>query len=321
MATLAIVTPVYATEANRRLDLLAQTMRSVSSQQLPGDSYVQIVVDDGSEADVAACVKSHGDACMRYLRRERKAGDLKTASNAINFGLELVMRRSGDVFTQEERSDVAAATYLHSDDLFTRASARDRLSRLEGGAVYTDMALFDDNVRYVSTGDRYLRPRHPFYPSFNHHTIMWGMEFLHRMKEYAGERYGQDGIFDPKLFYGEDLDVSMISLEVADKHNLPMSYAREVTVMYRMHELSITGSNIPSEVERQKDHITSKHPQVHWSAPNRLLANPPWSFFTFLPEPMKRKLRPLQGAIIDALHLDETEAVRKRLSQELLSYQ
>lgn len=68
MDTTVVITPVYLTEQNGRLELLQETLRSVGRQHAP---YVHLVVDDGSPADVESLLHEQHNPNLRYIRREK----------------------------------------------------------------------------------------------------------------------------------------------------------------------------------------------------------------------------------------------------------
>jgi len=93
-------------------------------------NLVCVVVDDGSPVDIQPLLRDQKYDKLRYVRRERGEHDLKTASNALNFGLGLCLGGSGDVFTSAEAANLAAIAYLHSDDMLTLDSVERRLAAL-----------------------------------------------------------------------------------------------------------------------------------------------------------------------------------------------
>ena len=147
MATVAVVTPIYATPENGRLELFRHTLRSV--QQQTHHNVVYLVVDDGSTADVPNFLNEYRDSRVRYVRREKLPTDLRTPSNALNLGIDYCLDRNSDIMTHEEAATLAAVTYLHSDDLLTKDSVKQRLRRLPDGFIHSDMALFARNCGFL----------------------------------------------------------------------------------------------------------------------------------------------------------------------------
>ena len=304
MGIVAVVTPIYATPENGRLELFRYTLKSVL-RQCP--DVVHVVVDDGSQEDVEYFLREHGNSSVRYLKRERQASDLKTASNALNLGIDNCIAKNSDVLSSRETRDLAAVTFLHSDDVLTRDSIEKRLLGLKDGFVFTEMAFSDKNglVYCVRNGLEYLQDktyvsRNPV--PFNKHTLMWNTQFLRYLKEYSERRYEQFGVFDSHLFFGEDLDVVLSSFEAAIEGNFEIDYLPFASVIYRNHPNSISGETHRAAIEEQSNIISIKH----FGQPGKLSKNPlhgrfwrdfPWTIGASLPEPIKARIRPIRNLV------------------------
>jgi len=227
-ATVAIIVPVYATTTNHRLDYLGPTLQSVQKQT--HRDLVCVGVDDGSTADVKAFVEDRKYDRLRYVRRERGFSDLRTASNALNFGIDLCLRGSNYVLTLEEASNLSALAYLHSDDMLTVDGIEVRLSALSDSVafVHTNFARIDPNNTPLGV-NRWTK-RNGKYASnilaggFGHHTTMWTMEFVRMLMQYVSDKYEQNGIFDSRLSHGEDMDVSLSGVEAARGVSMTIAY-------------------------------------------------------------------------------------------------
>lgn len=307
--TAVILVPVYATIGNNRLDYLGQTLQSVQKQT--HRNLVCMVVDDGSTVDVQAFVKYQKYDGLRYVRRERGPSDLRTASNALNFGIDFCLIGSGDVFTSEEARNLGALAYLHSDDMLTIDSIKWRLSALSDSAafVHTNSARIDSNNRLLGI-NRWSKRNDEYAGNilaggFGYHTTMWTMEFVRMLMQYVSDRYGQKGIFDTRLSYGEDMDVSLSGVEAANRASRIIAYTPKITYLYRQHPNSISGDKVSQEYRRsQEELIYSKH----FSEANlaelklrlflqQLTQDLPWSLGTSLPEEVKRYLRTVRDRI------------------------
>lgn len=305
MSTVAVITPIYATPENERLKLFDYTAGSVGKQRNARSNIVHIVVDDGSSVDVESHIRDYKNPQIRYIRREKPISDLKTASNALNLGIDLCIQGSSDIFTKSEASDLNGVTYLHSDDLLTLDSIGDRIKNLDGGFVYTDMAFFNNQGKIIAVrgwkggSNKEDMLKNNF--AFNHHTVMWEMGFLQYLKDFVARKYGQSGIFDPFLSHGEDRDASLSSAEAAMEGGFRVTYIPSVSVLYRVHQQSITGDSaegmyLQAQLERTfKKHYLDSMPGLELLG--RLKADQPWSWFTFLPQGVKRKLRPIKNHI------------------------
>ncbi len=312
MATAAVISPVYATPQNERLKLFDHTVRSFIRQRTDALNLVHVVVDDGSSSDVEGFLREYHDSRIRYIRRDKSPSDLRTASNALNLGIDCCLAGSGDVFTRSEASDLYAIAFLHSDDLLPKDSVQKRIWKMGNGTgfVHTDMAFLDETGEVIGirgwkggNGEKYLSSvgNHRL---FNHHTIMWGTGFLRYLKDFVAAKYGQEGVFDPNLSHGEDRDMSLSSMEAALEGGYKPSYGSFVSVFYRCHPKSITGEPVDAKFAReQKDRVFKKHfgrPEPTQSVRYllyRMGSDPPYSTLTFLPEGIKRKLRPVRDRV------------------------
>jgi glycosyltransferase involved in cell wall biosynthesis len=335
MATVVIVTPVYATPENGRLELLHQTLGSVQRQTYP--TYIHLVVDDGSPSDVKSVVCDKRDPRLRYVKRERHPQDLKTASNALNFGICLAISGNPDIFTREEAKDLTSLTYLHSDDLLTQDSLGTRLNALSNGIVYSDMAIFNTQCEITSLQRMkgYLSKEQLLHSGlsmrFNHHTTLWELNFLRYLDNFTKKMYGQKGVFDPNICFGEDRDTTYSSLEAAIDGNFDVRHIPRVTVLYRIHEKSITGEDIKSHNGISKPdlrRVLIKHfgdnPSMYQIIVNetvpRMTGNMPWSLFYFLPRELKEMLRPFKN-FADRRNMTSADKELLPLLQQTLAHQ
>ncbi len=292
MANAALIIPIYATDENKRLDLSKYTLRSAIWQK---DTDI-IVVDDGSTVDVEGLLKKYNNSLIIYIRRERSPTDLKTASNALNLGIDYCLEETYSA------KKWRAVGFLHSDDLATEESVQMRIKGLEGpndGCVQTDLGLINGKGKIIGMRqgkklDEIDLSRDNLY-SFNHHTIMWQYGFLRYLKHFVAEKYGQPGVFDPLLSHGEDRDMSLSCYEAAieggytlsrtlnnplkitiyylrivetenqnnSKNGViqsPLSYVPRISVFYRQHQESITGDPVESDyLKSQRARIHQKH--------------------------------------------------------------
>jgi len=266
MATVAIVTPIYATPENGRLDLFYATLNSVRNQA--GNRPVHIIVDDGSTVDVKEFLRQYGSPMIRYLRREKQKSDLDTSSNPLNTGIDNILDDGHDLFTRSERQGLQAVAMLHSDDLLSPNSIERRVIYLNGGFVHTHMGFInsEDVIYKVRSGRDAHNLRNLKYASghcrfiFNSHTIVWGIDFLRGLRDFTATEYEQDGIFDPQLRYGEDLDMFLSAAAFAIDGGYDIAYSPSVSMYHRTHPQSITGSGDGQEFLRsQKIRIRMKH--------------------------------------------------------------
>jgi len=312
MYTVAIILPVYATPENKRLPYFEQAIRSFTRQNLANTNavIVGIVVDDGSEEDVESAVKQCKDSRIRYSRRERKPDDLATLSNAMNFGIELCLNKSKDVFTSEEADEIAALTYLCSDDLLRNGSIEKRLGKLsrDTSFVYSDFAMFSDKngMEYIKKMDfepdvsKILRKCRAF--NFPHPTSMWEINFLQKIKEFVGRKYGQQGVFDSTITQREDIDSSLSTFETAFQLGFGISYVPAVSYFTRMDTGGISSNGTEAEKIYYEHLVQEKHGTADEQLKTaKIMGNLkddlPWSLGIYLPEKIKPTLRPIKQFI------------------------
>mgnify|MGYP001597795647 CR=1 FL=1 len=303
MRTIAIITPIFATPENGRLDYFPQTLYSVRAQNLsPSNHIVQIVVDDGSTVDVEGYINELHDPRIRYLRREKNPQELWTASHPLNFGIDYCLSKSGDILTRTEAHNLEAVCFLHSDDLLYWNSIEERYRGLGVGFVHTEIAFFNNKRRVLlvrrgidakDQGHRNLAAEYNFL--FNGHTVMWQLKFLQYVKDFVGRKYEQSGVFDPMLRLGEDLDVFLSSTEAAIEGEYSVDYVAAVSVLYRFHRQSISGDdNNPQSIREQAGRLYRKHfaQQIENSRVGfltRVKVDPFWFWFTYLAPELKEK--------------------------------
>ncbi|HLG24052.1 MAG TPA: glycosyltransferase [Candidatus Nanoarchaeia archaeon] len=304
--TSVIITPVYATKANNRLDLLYQTAKSVRRQTY--SELVHLIVDDGSPEDVSSFVNDLNDPRARYVRREKQSGEINTASNPLNTGIGYILDKKHEIMTRKEADEMESVTFLHSDDLLTYNSIMLRMAQLGNGFIYTDKMDFSEKgkMRKLEKGaelkGHVLIPENFYY--FNHHTVMWDIDFLRYLRGHVGEKYGQEGVFDPRLSLGEDRDMSISSVEAALKGNFRISYSPFVSMFYREHKKSITWEH------KEEGYVESQHlinhnkhfPEVSTEKKDagrvdRIMSDFPFSLFTLMPKSIKRPLRPTRNFV------------------------
>lgn len=263
---IAIITPIYATPENERLELFRYTMRSVYRQN-SDFNIIYLIIDDGSTSDVDEFIRETKEIIessgrtksreaknpkiqIRYAKRDRKPEEVKTPSYARNFGIELLLR--GEVLTEEEKS-LYGITFLDSDDLLPTNGINVRAEGLKKGFTRSDIAISNKKgkVLNVIKGSKDGFPR-------NHLTLFFEVDFLCYLKDYVGDKYGQDGIFAPYSF-GEDLDAHLSAIEAARERGFEIQYNPKVSLYYIKHSKSITEDYMPKNCKEEICRILEKH--------------------------------------------------------------
>lgn len=246
---IAIITPVYVSpDFPSRLQLFDRCVASVHKLGSDGTAHLHIVVDDGStDPDgIQRVLEKYDDPRIRYLRRERKETDLKTASNALNFGIDAVLEGHERI---PESKTISAVTPLHSDDLVYDVSSRAKaLEPADIGAALSTIAIHRHGKRAIHEPDFALWARDYVtrgiapYPVG---SIMWKPSVLEGMKKYnkenpdGNQRF--DGVYHPEFVNCEDVLATKLTALYLCKANLRIAVSSEVSIAYHYHEDSLRG--------------------------------------------------------------------------------
>lgn len=287
------IVPAYI-DSEERSKYLPQALLTIVNQSYP---TVGLVIDDDSPKpyDVESIVNStNANGMLRYVKRQRQSNDLHTASNALNFGIDLILERKDGIFISSEKDNIRGICYLHSDDLLPKESNLNRIkSTAKSGFSYAYTYVVDSNLKPIfihGCGPRI--PGHAF--SFPHHSVMWSFDFLSELRSYTMAKYHQNGLFDCSITCGEDRDVSLSALELCRKIGKRPSHLGRIGYIYRLHKRTVSGATTNSQKLLEKKFINRKHGLRSDSlsiALSRLTFDLPWSIATFLPEICKAPLR------------------------------
>ncbi|HYI12309.1 MAG TPA: hypothetical protein VEK57_24865 [Thermoanaerobaculia bacterium] len=272
MKFIAIITPVYVSpDFPSRLELFDKCVASVHKLGSNGTAHLHIVVDDGStDPEGINCVlRKYDDHRIRYLRRERKETDLRTASNALNFGIDAVLEGHERI---PEYESISAVTPLHSDDLMYDVSSRAKSLEPAGiGAVVGKIAVYRDGQRVIHEPDFTLRARDYVargiapYPVA---SIMWKPGTLKGMKMYNKEKLAGDqrfdGVYHPGFVNVEDVLVTKLTALYLCKTKLRIAVSDEVSMAYHYHDDSLRGYH--------QDPLRGKTKQDLWHLNSSLMA-------------------------------------------------
>ncbi|MGM5483807.1 MAG: glycosyltransferase family A protein [Nanobdellota archaeon] len=277
-----VVVPVFAHKKSR-LIYLKKCLESLKRQQINFKSYV---IDDGSPLrdDVRSLIDCINDKRINLVERERSVNDRKTASNAINMGLEMFI----------QNNDVSYVCYLHSDDGLPKDSLK---QRLKGDFSYSRFLAFKDNNPLKIKGFSKMGFKNGYH-SFPHHASMWSIEFLKELKKYNKNVYNQESIFDPLIAAGEDRDVTLSSMELAEIKDIIPRFVSNIGYFYRIQDDSITVEMEEKKIKEDMERIDEKHGYTKFLyslALHRMFTNLPWSLGTCLPINIKEKLRPIKN--------------------------
>jgi hypothetical protein len=295
---LAIITPVHATRQNKRLELLARTLESV--RKLPQE-LIHIVVDDGSSVDVRDVFASCTDSRAYYLRREKLTGERKTASCALNYGINMILdaQPSHKPFTH-----VDTLTFLHSDDLMLGVDQRLHLLREQSRFV----AVTSDVYHLRGGHLRLLPKKHTLMPieltlegatNTQYHTIIWKKNFAQYMRRYNAAYHKNDGIFFSHIGFGEDRASWKLTMKCAYETGYGIGHVAVPEVIYRLHPKNISHTIKTSDMNTDLAFVDS----VYFSTLRKnsgSLLHPFWR--TTYDEINRRFFRPLRLRICKALY-------------------
>jgi len=272
MSLIAIITPIYVSpEFPSRLELFDKTVASVNKLGSDGTTHLHIVVDDGSTdpEGIQRLLEKYDDRRIRYLRRERKGTDLKTASNALNFGIDAVLDGHGKI---PEYKKIDSITQLHSDDLmYDIASRAKSLEPADVGAALSKIVVFRDGSEkihepnFTMSARDYVTQGIAPYPVG---SIMWKPSTLAGMKKYNKEKLPGDqrfdGVYHPDFVNVEDVLVTKLTALYLCEANLRIAVSEEISTSYRYHQDSLRGYH--------QDSLRGKTDQDLWNLNARTMA-------------------------------------------------
>ncbi|MEM7816750.1 MAG: glycosyltransferase family A protein [Candidatus Aenigmatarchaeota archaeon] len=283
---LAVITPIYATPENKRLEIFRYTINSVINQDSDFD-IIYLIVDDGSSSDVKYFIREFEDSIkqknnntkIRYVKRDRKPEEICTPSYARNLGIDLILR--GEILTREENNNIYGITFLDSDDVLPRKGIEIRTEGLKKGFTRSDIAICNRKGKVLSV----IKASKDGFPR-NHLTLFFDIDFLRYLKDYVGEKYGQDGIFASYSF-GEDLDAHLSAVEAARYGGFEINYNPEISLYYVKHSKSITNDYMPNNCKEEISRILEKH-KIQESKNLKTFLKP------FIPNKLRKRARNLR---------------------------
>ncbi len=272
MTLIAIITPVYVSpEFPSRLELFDKTVASVNMLRSNGATHLHIVVDDGSTdpAGLKRVLEKYDDSRIRYLRRERKGTDLKTASNALNFGIDAVLDGHEKV---PEYKNIDSVTPLHSDDLMYDIASRAKFLALpDVGAALSKIVVLREGKEKIHAPDFAMSARDYVTQGIAPYpvgSIMWRPSTLAGMRKHNKEMLPVDqrfdGVYHPDFVNVEDVLVAKLTALYLCDANLRIAVSEEISMLYRYHQDSLRGYH--------QDSLRGKTDQDLWNLNNRRMA-------------------------------------------------
>jgi len=281
MPRVAVITPTYNRGHN---GLLEKTMLSVLGQSF--HDFLYVIVDDGSTDNTSDVVGRYAgrDRRVVYHRKERGTDQRLGASAARNFGIECL-----------DDYDVEFVTFLDSDDLYTRDCIEKKLTACTPGIrmVYSWLGAFRgmSPVR-VMKGENTNNP-------LEMAAIMKSRQsscFPYLTMFLSASLLNEVGKFDENLAYGEDRDFSVRTLERLREGE--MAVVPEILHYYRLHDDGVCGFyNGSQEASSDIKYFFDKHGRTRGVATVEMAKQFLMRPHTFLPEVIKRRLRPLRDEV------------------------
>lgn len=287
-----VLTPIYVKENDRRFErritYLKEAIKSVDLQ-----SAQHIIIDDGSSPSSLESIK---DLCQEYgvtfLKRERQAYDLLTCTNALNFGLEHIL-------ASDEIDSSECICFLHSDDILIDAKARaEFMKRQNGNFLYSDAVIFVDDSSSGIVWEGLSNPKRNsdfwVYGKMPYPTMTWTKKFLAELKKYVERKYSRTQILNSKVGCGEDVDISLMSLELLKERGENPLYLPQITAGYRIHSTSLSEVRNHKQRMKEQDAILVQHFGRRMLLPlhlRRLMARPEEYFSILLPLALQKRKR------------------------------
>lgn len=305
MPHVAIITPTYNRGSNC---LLKKTMLSVLGQTY--ENFVHMIVDDGSTDNTPYLVGEYAknDSRIVYYRRERKLQQKFGASPASNYGIEML----------GEFPDVELVTFLHSDDLYARDNIEKKVAAFQDPDVrmaYSWLGCFHEtepswiikvpDIKTPAELAVHLRKR-------------WEIAFPYQSLMIARHLLEKAGGFDENMGFGEDKDFTVRVLAHLGRGQ--MAVVPEILHYYRVHDESVTGLyKRTGSVENEFAYMFSKHGRTRVDATieaaKKFMRKP----HSFLPEYVKRQLRPIRDGIVSRRGEFDMDPFVKQIENSRLS--
>lgn len=265
MSKILVVTPTY-----NRAHTIGDTIQSVQAQDYT--DFIHIIVDDGSDDRTEEVVRKFmaTDPRIRYAKRVRRPTDIRTSSNALNYGIDLGLDPNLGFLSPEEIAEITHLTTIHSDDLKLKYSLLTQYAATrdpEVGACFTDAIRWNPEKGWITLWRGY--PTHDldrlinriYVQNIPNFTMFWRVDFLKEMVDNrVGENLSRYGIYDPLVRYAEDRDVSMLTTLTAKRTGRRLVYLSNVfSACYREHSDSICGNTCIEERKQNLRRVEEKY--------------------------------------------------------------
>lgn len=256
MSTVMVIMPTH-----NRGYCIADSIKSVLKQSLK--DLILIVVDDASSDETESIVSEMAkqEARLIFVRRDKPNNEVKTASNAINFGLKHILFDQANSTLEKK---ILYITQVHSDDFLHIHSIEKRVATLKhesAGAVYTDALAFDlvkqesrllQGKETSSLKDLLIRTHVQTIPNF---TMMWKKDLVKDIMSKNSYEF-----YDPSIGSSEDIDVSSKTIVYCMQHSLDIRYIKGyVGSFYRINPVSLARQRTWKEAKKNFDYVEKKY--------------------------------------------------------------
>jgi len=247
-----------------RKKYLEETISSIDKQLYK--NIVHIIVDDGSTDDFCALLKEKykNNKNKVVIRRTKPEGEILTASNAINYAIDLCLNNNNIENVDITNHDTIC--FIDSDDLVIDIHKRVReIENNKLDLLYTDALIFFDNNPKVFFWKGMFGTYSKIFNNFwvlgkmPYPTMTWKKDFLLGLRDYNKQKYNVNGILDSQIGCGQDVDLALSSFEYAKSKNLKIGYLSEITAAYRIHESSIAVIRNQNQRSKEENIVIVRH--------------------------------------------------------------
>lgn len=258
-----IIITTYYNKGQRfpnREKYLLETIKSIEEQSTK--NILHIIVDDGSDRDLTKIIDKNLLNPQRrvIIRRKKKKNELLTSTNARNFGINFVL----DNIHRDNIKNHKYITFVDSDDLLIDVKESHKLMEAEKPSVmYTNALIFFDSSNEAFLWEGLLPNSKPesfwIKGKLPYLTMSWDIDFIKELKEFRQKEYGFEGIFDPNIGCGEDVDIALSSIKYANINNKKVSFLPEITVAYRIHNQSLASTRSEKKRANEENSVLIRH--------------------------------------------------------------
>ncbi|MBN2101408.1 MAG: glycosyltransferase [Candidatus Aenigmarchaeota archaeon] len=257
-----IITPYRADNKERMRLFQERTKESVLTQSFM--NFHWLVVDDESPIPAEEALRGVRDSRVEVFRRQRKTGDISTASNGINEGFRVL-------FQDSRFSDTPFVSALHSDDMYTENGLNLKVDAMRkderAGFLYTKLKIENLNggypyLKFIHNGETEpdkLR-KLVWISGLPYMSMLYRKGFIADVNSQLQYPEKHDfGIWDPLIRFGEDREMALQCINAAQDCGWKIISLPYVTATYTTHDNSITGTTGRKSIRADNERIVRRH--------------------------------------------------------------